>query len=135
MIGDSNDKTNFPHIILLTDIQVSRIRKAFASNLSPNIELSEIQLFKVVQSGVFLSKFIGPLLKTGSPLMKNLLKPLAKSIFIPIGLKAAASAAERNIQKNYRIGDNNINNLKWRNGRYNENSKISQRIWFNDKMY
>ena len=134
MIGDSNDKTNFPHIILLTDIQVSRIRKAFASNLSPNIELSEIQLFKVVQSGVFLSKFIGPLLKTGSPLMKNLLKPLAKSIFIPIGLKAAASAADRNIQKNYRIGDNNINNLKWRNGRYNENSKISQRIWFNDKM-
>ena len=98
MIGDSNDKTNFPHIILLTDIQVSRIRKAFASNLSPNIELSEIQLFKVVQSGVFLSKFIGPLLKTGSPLMKNLLKPLAKSIFIPIGLKAAASAADRNIQ-------------------------------------
>ena len=135
MIGDSNDKTNFPRIILLTDIQVSRIRKAFASNLSPNIELSEIQLFKVVQSGVFLSKFIGPLLKTGSPLMKNLLKPLAKSIFIPIGLKAAASAADRNIQKNYRIGDNNINNLKWRNGRYNENSKISQRIWFNDKMY
>ena len=135
MIGDSNDKTNFPHIILLTDIQVSRIRKAFASNLSPNIELSEIQLFKVVQSGVFLSKFIGPLLKTGSPLMKNLLKPLAKGIFIPIGLKAAASAADRNIQKNYRIGDNNINNLKWRNGRYNENSKISQRIWFNDKMY
>ena len=135
MIGDSNDKTNFPHIILLTDIQVSRIRKAFTSNLSPNIELSEIQLFKVVQSGVFLSKFIGPLLKTGSPLMKNLLKPLAKSIFIPIGLKAAASAADRNIQKNYRIGDNNINNLKWRNGRYNENSKISQRIWFNDKMY
>ena len=135
MIGDSNDKTNFPRIILLTDIQVSRIRKAFASNLSPNIELSEIQLFKVVQSGVFLSKFIGPLLKTGSPLMKNLLKPLAKGIFIPIGLKAAASAADRNIQKNYRIGDNNINNLKWRNGRYNENSKISQRIWFNDKMY
>ena len=135
MIGDSNDKTNFPRIILLTDIQVSRIRKAFASNLSPNIELSEIQLFKVVQSGVFLSKFIGPLLKTGSPLMKNLLKPLAKSIFIPIGLKVAASAADRNIQKNYRIGDNNINNLKWRNGRYNENSKISQRIWFNDKMY
>ena len=135
MIGDSNDKINFPHIILLTDIQVSRIRKAFASNLSPNIELSEIQLFKVVQSGVFLSKFIGPLLKTGSPLMKNLLKPLAKGIFIPIGLKAAASAADRNIQKNYRIGDNNINNLKWRNGRYNENSKISQRIWFNDKMY
>ena len=112
MIGDSNDKTNFPHIILLTDIKVSRIRKAFASNLSPNIKLSEIQLLKVVQSGVFLSKFIGPLLKTGSPLMKNLLKPLAKGIFIPIGLKAAASAADRNIQKNYRIGDNNINNLK-----------------------
>ena len=32
MIGESNDKTNFPHESLLTDRQVSRILKAFSNN-------------------------------------------------------------------------------------------------------
>ena len=40
MIGDSNDETNFPHELLLTDRQVSSIRKAFANNSSVNIKLS-----------------------------------------------------------------------------------------------
>ena len=31
LIGNSNDKTNFPHKLLLTDTQVSKIRKAFAN--------------------------------------------------------------------------------------------------------
>ena len=31
MIGESNDQTNFPHELLLTDRQVSCIRKAFAN--------------------------------------------------------------------------------------------------------
>ena len=34
IIGDSNDETNFPHELLLTDRQVSGIRKAFANNNS-----------------------------------------------------------------------------------------------------
>ena len=38
MIGDSNDKTNFPHELLLTERQVSSIRKAFANNSSADIK-------------------------------------------------------------------------------------------------
>ena len=38
MIGDSNDKTNFPHKLLLTDTQVSKFCKAFANNSSASIK-------------------------------------------------------------------------------------------------
>ena len=51
MIGDSNDKTNFPHELLLTDRQVSSIRQAFANNSSADIEFSKIQLSKMIESG------------------------------------------------------------------------------------
>ena len=47
----------------------------------------------MIQSGEFLGRFLGPLLKTGLPLMKNVIKPLAKSVLIPLGLTAAAAAA------------------------------------------
>ena len=70
MIGDSNDKTNFPHELLLTDRQVSSIRKAFANNSSVDIKFSKTQLSKMIQSGGFLSKLLGPLLKIGLPLKK-----------------------------------------------------------------
>ena len=99
MIGDSNYKTNFPHELLLTDRQVSSIRKAFANNSSVNIKFSKTQLSKMIQSGGFLGKLLGPLLKTGLPLIKNVIKPLAKSVLIPLGLTAAASAADVGIHK------------------------------------
>ena len=54
MIGDSNDKTNFPHELLLTKRQVSSIRKAFANNSSIDIKFSKTQLSKMIQSGEFL---------------------------------------------------------------------------------
>ena len=54
---------------------------------------------KIGQSRGFLGKFLGPLLKTCLPLMKNVLKPLAKSDLIPLGLTAAASATDAAIQK------------------------------------
>ena len=38
MIGDSNDKGNFPHKLLLTDRQVSSIRKGLANNSSVEIK-------------------------------------------------------------------------------------------------
>ena len=44
------------------------------------------------QSGGFLGTLLGPLLKTGLPLIKNVLKPPAKSVLIPLGLTAAAAA-------------------------------------------
>ena len=57
------------------------------------------QLSKMIQSGGFLGKLLGPLLKTGLPLIKNVIKPLAKSVLIPLGLTAAASAADAGIHK------------------------------------
>ena len=70
MIGDSNDKRNFPHELVLTDREVSSIRKAFSNNSSVDIKFSKIQLSKMIQSGGFLDKLLGPLLKTGLPLIK-----------------------------------------------------------------
>ena len=99
MIGDSNDKTNFPHELLLTNRQVSSIRKAFANNSSVDNKFSKTQLSKMTQSGGFLGKLLDPLLKTGLPLIKNAITPLAKSVLIPLGLTAAASAADAGIHK------------------------------------
>ena len=47
----------------------------------------------MLQSRGFLGRLLGPLLKTGLPLMKSVIKPLAKSVLIPLGLTAAAAAA------------------------------------------
>ena len=104
MIG--NNKTNFPHQLLLTDRQVSNLRKSFANNSSTDIKLSNTQLSKVIQSGGFLSRFLGPLLKTELPLIKNVIKPLAKSVSISLGLTAAASAADAGIL-NKNVGSGN----------------------------
>ena len=53
----------------------------------------------MIQSGGFLGKLLCPLLKTGLPLIKNVVTPLAKSVLIPLGLTAAASAADTGIHK------------------------------------
>ena len=100
LIGDANDKTNFSHELLLTNTQVSSILKAFANNSSVDIKFSKAQLSKMIQSGGFLSKLLGPLLKTGLSFMKSVITPsLAKSVLIPLGLTAAASAADAGIHK------------------------------------
>ena len=99
MIGDSNDQTNFPHELLLTDRQVSSIRKAFANHSSVDIKFSKAQLSKMIQSGGFLVNLLGLLLKTGLPLMKSVISPLAKSVLISLGLTAAASAADAGTHK------------------------------------
>ena len=58
----------------------------------------------MIQSGGFLGRLLDPLLKTGLPLIKNVIKPLAKSILIPLGLTAAGSEADAGIhKKNLRI--------------------------------
>ena len=101
MIGSSNDETNFPHRLLLTNTQVSRLCKAFANNSSANIKLSKTQLHKKGQSEGFIGRLLGPLLKTVLPLMKNVLKPLAKSVLIPLGLTTAASVTDAAIQKRF----------------------------------
>ena len=55
----------------------------------------------MIQSGGFLGTLLGPLLKTRLPLIKNVIKPLAKTVLIPLGLTAAASAAHAGIHKKY----------------------------------
>ena len=110
MVSNSNDNTNFPHELLLTNRQVANIRKAFANHSSIDIKLSKTQLSKMIQSGGFLGKLLGPLLKTGLPLMKSVIKPLAKSVLIPLGLTAAASAADAGIHKKI-LGSGNSTTL------------------------
>ena len=97
MIGD--DEINFPHKLLLINSQVANLYQAFANALSTDNKLSKTQLSKMMQSVGFLSRQLGPLLKTELPLTKNLIKPLAKSVFIPLELTTAASAADARIHK------------------------------------
>ena len=58
-------------------------------------------MFKIVQLRGFLGRFPGPLLKTSLPLMKNILKPLATSVLISLGLTAATSAKDAAFQKKF----------------------------------
>ena len=94
-----NDEANFRHELLLADRQASSIRKAFSNNSSADIKFSKAQLSKMIQSGGFLGKLLGPLLKSGLPLIKSVINPLAKSVLILLGLTAAASAADAGIHK------------------------------------
>ena len=66
MIGNSRDETSSPHKLLLTNRQVSNLRKSFANNSSANIKLSKAQLSE-----------------NWLPSMKYVLKRLIKSILIP----------------------------------------------------
>ena len=59
VLGGSNN--NFPHKLLLTNTQVSRLRKPSANNSLANIKLSKTQLHKIRQSGGFLGRLLGPL--------------------------------------------------------------------------
>ena len=109
MVGNSNDNTNFPHKLLLTDRQVVNIRKAFSNNLSRDVKFSKTQLLKMMQSGGFLgnllSKLAGPLMKVAMPLAKNVLAPL--------GLSAAMSAIDGSTEKKDAwFRNSNFNNLK-----------------------
>ena len=63
MIGNSNDKANFPHKLLLANIQVVNLSKAFANNLSANIKLSKIQQSTKVHSGGFIGRYLVLFLK------------------------------------------------------------------------
>ena len=72
VVGDSDDKNNFTHKLLLTNTQVSKLRKVFENVSSANIKLAKTQLHKIGQSGGF--------------------KPLPKVLLIPLGLTTAARA-------------------------------------------
>ena len=86
---------DLPHELLLTARQITKLRNAFNNNMSTDIKLSKAQISKVIQSGGFLgsllSKLAGQLMKVAVPLAKNILAPL--------GITAAASAIDAEIQK------------------------------------
>ena len=97
MIGNStelysDDETNFPHKLLLTNRQVANLRKAFANHTSTDIKSSKAQLTKMQKVG-FL-RFLAPLLKSELPLLKSVIKPLGV-----LGLTAATSATYAAINK------------------------------------
>ena len=76
-------ENDLPHELLLTTRQKTKLRNAFNNNMSTDLKLSKTQISKIIQSGRFLGRLLGPLLKTGLPLIKNVTKPLAKSVLIP----------------------------------------------------
>ena len=92
MIGNSDNEANFPHKLLLTNRQVTNLCKGFANHKSTDIKLSKAQLTKM-QKGGFL-RFLAPLLKSGLPLLKSVIKPLGM-----LGLTAAASVTDAAINK------------------------------------
>ena len=90
---------NLSHELLLTTSQTTEVGNAIENNMSTDIKLSKAQISKIIQSGGFLGKLLYPSIKTGLPVIKNVIKPLAKSVLIPLALTAAASAADAGIQR------------------------------------
>ena len=101
MVGNSNNETNFPHKLLLTNRQILSLRKTFNNHTSADINFSKAQLTKI-QKGGFL-RFLTPLLKSGLPLLKSVIKPLCM-----LGLNAAASATDGAININILGSGNHI---------------------------
>ena len=93
---------NLPHELLLTTRQTTKLRNTIENNMLTDVKRSKAQISKTIQYGGFVSKLLGPL-KTGLPLIKNVIKPLVKSVLIPSGLTAAASAGDAGIQKRYLV--------------------------------
>ena len=88
------NRNNLSHELLLTTSQTTKLRNAIENNMSTDIKLSKAQISKIIQTGGFLGKLLGPLLKTGLPLLKSVKKPLAL-----LGLTAASSAIDAGVQK------------------------------------
>ena len=77
--------------------------------MSTDVKLIKAQVSKIIQSGGFLGRLLGPLLKTGLALIKNVIKPLAKSVLILLRLTATVSAG---IQKKILGSGTATNNFK-----------------------
>ena len=117
VVGDSNDESYFPYKFLLINTQVSKLCKAFGNGSSANIKLSKTQLHQIGQLGL-----LGPLLKTRLPLIGKVLKPLAKSVLIPLGLTAPASATGVAIHR--KIFGSDVTTLIITNEEMNDSMKL-----------
>ena len=85
---------NLPHELLLTIRQTTKLRNAIENNLQTDIKLLKAQISKLIQSRGFLGKILGPLLKTGLPLLKSVIKPLGL-----LGFTAESSAIDVGVLK------------------------------------
>ena len=121
---------NLPHGSLLTTRQKTKVRNAYNNNTSTDLKLSKAQISKIIQSGGFLGRLLGPLLKTGLPLIKNVIKPVAKSVLIPLGWTAAASVADAGIHKKV-LGPGNTT-LLISNEEMNDIMKFIQALEYSD---
>ena len=85
---------NLPHELFLTQRQTTKLRNAIENSLQTDIKLSKAQISKIVQSGGFLDKLRGPLLKTRLSILKSVIKSLGF-----LGLTAASSLIDKSIAK------------------------------------
>ena len=115
-------ENDLPHELLLTTRQKTKLRNAFNNNMSTDLKLSKAQISKIIQSGGFLrsllSKLAGPLMKVAIPLTKNVLAP--------VGITAAASAIDAEIQK--KIHGSETTTLINSNDEMNDVMKIIQSL-------
>ena len=116
------DGNGLPHELLLTPRQKTELRNAPNNNMLTDIKLSKAQISKIIQYGGFLgsllSKLAGPLIKVAIPLAKNALAPL--------GITAAASAIDADIQK--KIHGSGTTTLILSVGEINDIMKIVQAL-------
>lgn len=91
-IGNTNETSDFPHTLLLTDRKIENVCKVFTNHSSVDVELSKTQISKITYSGGFLGKFLELLLKTCFQLAKSPLILLSKSVLILLRLTAAEEA-------------------------------------------
>ena len=104
--------TNLSHELLLTTRQKTKLRNALENNMSTGIKLSKTQIAKIIQSGGFFGSLLS---KTADPPLMKVAAPLAKNILASLGLTAAASAIDAEIQKKTKktwFWYNNFNNFK-----------------------
>ena len=99
LVADSNDKNHFLNKLLSTKLQVSRLCKAFANNSSANIKSLKSQLHKIGESGGFLGRMLGPLLKTGLHLI--IITVIKAKGFITIRTNRSSIRTNADIQKVY----------------------------------
>ena len=124
------DGDNLPRELFLTTRQRTKLRNTFQNKTSTDVKLSKAQISKRIQSGWFfgslLCKFAGPLMKVAIPLAKNNIAPL--------GITAAASTIDAEIQKKKTwFRNNNSNNFKRWNESHNKNCSSSWRFDYSVK--
>ena len=93
------DENDLPHELLLTTRQKTKLRNAFNNNMSTDLKLSKAQISKIIQSGGFL----GSLLSKLTEILMKVAVLLVKNILAPLGITAAASAIDAEIQKKYTV--------------------------------